>query len=260
MKDPIDSFQRILDRTAEKSEESRPPYDCVVADSWELSLHDLLGLTWPCDAVPEFQVIWTETTRRLAAKGLAVGKGTYGGWDDADRALARAAWCLTRHLRPGNVIETGVGRGVTTQVILEALERNGTGHLWSVDLPPLLERSLREQIGAAVSKQCRHRWTYVLGSSRRRLPGLLARLGEIDLFLHDSMHTKRNVRFELDRAWPALTPNGVVLVDDVHRHWGFHSFTEGFPGHPWLIGHHDDDEDIFGIIQKASEPAGRNRR
>ena len=49
------------------------------------------------------------------------------------------------------------------------------------------------------------------------LRGLVAGLGEVDLFVHDSMHTTRNVRFELDLVWPALTPNGVVLIDDVER-------------------------------------------
>jgi hypothetical protein len=43
------------------------------------------------------------------------------------------------------------------------------------------------------------------------------RLGQIDLFVHDSMHTARNVRFELEPVWPALTPGGAVLIDDVER-------------------------------------------
>ena len=35
------------------------------------------------------------------------------------------------------VVETGVAHGVTSRFILEALERNGRGFLWSIDLPPL---------------------------------------------------------------------------------------------------------------------------
>jgi hypothetical protein len=50
---------------------------------------------------------------------------------------------------------------------------------------------------------------------------LLSRLGQIDLFIHDSLHSERNVRFELDRAWAALTPNGALVVDDVDANWGF---------------------------------------
>ena len=78
----------------------------------------------------------------------------------------------------------------------------------SIDLPPI-DRSLQQQVGAAVGNRYADRWSYLKGSSRRHLPILLARLGQIDLFIHDSLHSERNVRFELDRAWAALKPGGV---------------------------------------------------
>jgi hypothetical protein len=58
---------------------------------------------------------------------------------------------------------------------------------------------------------------------------LLENLGQIDLFIHDSLHSERNVRFELDRAWPVLGPKGVIVVDDVDANWGFRSFTLTVP-------------------------------
>jgi hypothetical protein len=58
---------------------------------------------------------------------------------------------------------------------------------------------------------------------------VLSHLGEIDLFVHDSLHSERNVRFELDRAWAALRPNGALVVDDIDANWGFRSFTQTFP-------------------------------
>src|SRR4029453_1272831 len=126
----------------------------------------------------------------------------------------RAIWCLTRHLRPRTVVETGVGHGVTSRFVLEALERNGGGHLWSIDLPPW-DRDWRAQISAAVGDLHAERWSYVKGSSRRRLPDFLAPVGQIDLFIHDSLHSEHNVRFELDRAWVSLNPLGAIVVDDV---------------------------------------------
>jgi hypothetical protein len=41
---------------------------------------------------------------------------------------------------------------------------------------------------------------------------LLSCLGRIDLFIHDSLHSERNVRFELDRAWAALRPNRSIVT------------------------------------------------
>ena len=80
----------------------------------------------------------------------------------------------------------------------------------------------------AVTDRHTMRWTYINGSSRLRLTRLLSQLGQIDLFVHDSIHSERNVRFELDRAWANLKPGGALVVDDVDANWGFHSFTKTF--------------------------------
>ena len=71
----------------------------------------------------------------------------------------------------------GVGHGLTTSAILQAISRNGNGELWSIDLPPLVERRLAIETG-------------------------------------DSMHTSRITSFELNCVWPALAYSGAALVDD----------------------------------------------
>jgi hypothetical protein len=65
-----------------------------------------------------------------------------------------------------------------------------------------------------------------LGFDRRQ--ELLFHLGPIDLFIHDSLHSERNVRFELDRAWAAMAPKGALGVDDLDGNWDFRSFTLAF--------------------------------
>jgi hypothetical protein len=195
----------------------------------------------------------------LEAKGIRAGPESFQWWNDGDAALVRAIWCLIRHLKPRKVVETGVAHGVTSRFILEALKRNGDGHLWSIDLPPL-ERSWHEQIGAAVGAGHSDRWTYIRGSSRRRLSGLLHQLGAIDLFIHDSLHSERNVRFELERAWPFLGEKGAIVVDDIDANWGFRSFTEIFASQISLIGVAEplrpdtrrfNKKGLFGIILKT---------
>ena len=151
-----------------------------------------------------------------------------------------------------------MAHGVTSRCVLEALDRNGDGHLWSIDLPPV-DRFWRQQVGAAVGDRYADRWSYIAGSSRRRLPELLSSLGEIDLFIHDSLHSERNVRFELDRAWAALAVNGALVVDDVDANWGFRSFTQALADKQFMIGEaeplHPDSRRIngkglFGVILK----------
>ena len=93
--------------------------------------------------------------------------------------MARAAWCTVLHQRPSVVVETGVARGVTSRVVLEALDRNERGHLWSIDLPHPREKDLHAQIGAAVPSSRRSRWSFVEGLQPKAvtLAASLARSG-----------------------------------------------------------------------------------
>ena len=224
-------------------------YEYDTDPEWEAHLHERLGQPWPCEAAREFDALWSEVTRSLEMQGLAIGRGAYGGWDDGDRGLARAVWCLTRHLPAAAVVETGVARGVTSRVILEALERNGSGRLCSIDLPAL-DSSLHDEIGAAVPSELRARWEYLNGTSRSRLPGVLEDLGEIDLFVHDSSHTARNLCFELERAWGALH-RGAVVADDIDRNDGFARFMRARPDAPTFIAAADDSGALFAVALKG---------
>jgi Methyltransferase domain len=258
VRNPAETWTTIRDTHVAERERRGPQCRYEADDSWEPWLHARLGVPWPCQFASEFHGLWPEIVAELEAKGIRPGPESFGSWNDGDAGLVRAIWCLTRHLRPKNVVETGVAHGVTSRFILEALEKNGSGHLSSIDLPPM-ERVWREQVGLAVSESHAGRWTYIKGPSRLRLPKLLSQLGQIDLFIHDSLHSERNVRFELDRAWANLRPGGAIVVDDVDANWGFRSFTKTFSGHQSVICEaeplHPDlrrfnQKGLFGIIFK----------
>ena len=256
--DPLEIWTTIYDVYVAQREQRGPQCRYKSDVNWEQRLHEALGVPWPCNAASEFWDLWPKVISELEAKEIRAGPESFQHWNDGDAGLVRAIWCLTRHLTPKKVVETGVAHGVTSRCILEALTRSRDGHLWSIDLPPL-ERVWRKQVGAAVGHRYPDRWSYVRGSSRRHLAKLLSRLGQIDLFIHDSLHSERNVRFELDRAWAALRTNGALVVDDVDANWGFRSFTQTFSGHPSLICEaeplHPDlrrfnKKGLFGIIVK----------
>lgn len=226
--DPAETINAVRERIVARRGRHVPP-DVYVADAdWQRWLHDRLGLPWPCPLSSEFYDLWPQVVAELEGKGIRVGPMSFKNWNDGDAAFVRAIWCLTRHLRPAKVVETGVAHGMTSRFILEALERNGAGHLWSVDYPPL-DEAYHEQIGVAVPADKRARWSYIRGSSRLRLPPLLAELKEIDLFIHDSLHSEANVCFELERSWAALRRGGAIVVDDIDSNWGFHLFTQKLP-------------------------------
>jgi hypothetical protein len=258
--DTVGQWLEGAERAREKLAELRPragrPVEGMPKTDWERSLHLLLGAPWPCREEETFSALWAQTLALLEYRGLTVGRGAYCGWDDGDRGLARAAWCLTRHLAPVNVVETGVARGLTTGLVLQALASNGAGHLWSIDLPPWRHhRALAGQAAVAVPRELTARWTLINGSSRRRLPPLLDELGAIDLFIHDSSHSYRNMSFEVAQAWRALRPGSFLLVDDVHRNSAFEDCAARFGPVSHFTCPADDGQGMFGVIRKPAAPA-----
>jgi len=258
--DPLEICTTVYDRFVYMRERKRPQWECKSNEDWELQLHEHLHVSCPCSAIEEFRILLPEVLDSLLRSGIRVGPESFGTWNDGDVGLARAIYCLTRHLQPSNVVETGVGHGVTSRFVLEALARNGSGHLWSIDLPPE-SPELRSEIGIAVDRRFTHQWTLLQGSSRRRLPQLLNKLQKIDLFIHDSLHSERNVRFELSQALSAMREGGVIVVDDIDANYGFDSFTRDSPYLPYLICESEpikpdprrfNGKGMFGIIFKSS--------
>jgi len=226
-----------------------------------MALHEFVGAPWPCRESEEFPTLWSAVIERLTSSGMSLGRGAFAGWGDGEPGLVRAAWCLTRHLRPVNVLETGVGRGITSHFILQALTQTGEGHLWSIDLPPPGRPDLRDQVGVAVSPALRSRWSYVKGSSRRRLPGLLDDLHEIDLFVHDSRHSARNLLYELEHARRAVRRGGFLIADDVDLNCGLHRYREQHPEDKVFVcpaeplvpdPGRQNDRGVFAVIAKGA--------
>ncbi len=234
--DPMEFWVRILERHAARSEIPAPIGLYKPDQDWELRLQSLMGLPSSAELSGQFWLLWADVMAELQAKGIRPGPESFKAWNDGDAGFVRAIWGLVDHLRPLNVVETGVAHGVTSRLILEGLDRNAQGHLWSIDRPPI-DPHWKGHIGIAVRDQLRNRWSYIaeFGAGVNCL-SLLDRLGQIDLFIHDSLHSERNVRFELERcAWAALRPGGALVVDDIDVNCGFHHFVQALTDHAWLV-------------------------
>jgi hypothetical protein len=148
-------------------------------------------------------------------------------------------YLIVRTARPRVVVETGVASGISSTIILEALRRNGVGRLYSIDLPSRREGGYlnadgrKEEVflrgdlapGWLVPPELRSAWELLLGRSQELLPGLLERLGSVDLFFHDSEHSTDTMRFEFEAAWPRIAEGGFLYADDVTWNRAFDDFS-----------------------------------
>jgi hypothetical protein len=139
---------------------------------------------------------------------------------------------LVRKLKPEIFVETGVAAGESTAYILQGLMDNKKGKLYSIDLPfqwyvygnhklHLDSLPAGQMPGYLVPNKLKKNWRLILGDTYEKLPEILNKLKEIDIFLHDSEHTLKTMSFEYKQAWPHLKKGGYLMSDDT-------DFTEAF--------------------------------
>ncbi len=221
--------------------QSRPDYETA---GWEDALRELETLLGGAESILREQALAEaeENARRLL-KSIRAEDPFLQRWA-ADSVLARCCYLVCRLLKPEVVMETGVAYGVSSAFILKALEENGRGTLHSVDLPPL-RREYERFWGIAVAEELKKRWSVHRGASGRILPELLGDLGAVDLFLHDSLHTRRNMRREFEAVWPYLRGGGVILADDVERNRAFGELQEKSPAY-WRVVRDREQHPLWG--------------
>ena len=220
----------------------RPPAHETVA--WEAVLRALEAFPGQADDIlRESALLEIEGgTRRLL--GSIRGEDAFSQRWAADSLFARLCYLSCRLTRPTTVVETGVAYGVSAAYILRAMQVNGRGTLHSIDLPPP-RRDYGRFWGVAVPEDLRAGWRLHRGSSRRLLPGLLEALGPLDLFVHDSLHTRRNMGREFETAWPSLRPGGILLADDVERNPAFADLRRRDPT-LWLVVRDREKDPLHG--------------
>lgn len=175
-------------------------------------------------------------------------------------------YAIVRAKRPQVMIETGGTPGKSTAFILRAMERNNTGLLYTIDLPPAMNSATRlskhvmwhESLpagavsGWVVPDYLRARHTTLIGKSSDRLPPLLQMLGSLDIFLHDSDHSYENMMWEFETSLPKMASDGLILSDDVMDNTSFFDFCRK---------HNLDNTHVFNLgaacINKNSKPLNR---
>ena len=133
-------------------------------------------------------------------------------------------YLLIRLIKPDLVVETGVSSGASSAYILRALKDNKKGKLYSIDLP--FEFSTGRKSGWLVPEALRDRWDLRIGDAKEILTPLLKEIGEIDCFVHDSLHTYDHMTWEFKSVYPYLRSEGLFLSHDVGRNEAFFDFMK----------------------------------
>jgi predicted O-methyltransferase YrrM len=137
----------------------------------------------------------------------------------------RFLYWLTRYMKPQVVLETGVAAGWSSRAFLCALKKNGTGRLYSSDLPYFRLPQPERFVGVLVEPELRKDWTLELDGDEANLPRILARVPRVDLFHYDSDKMRSGREFAVSLVREKLSPNGVIVMDDIYNDDWFKNYV-----------------------------------
>ena len=155
---------------------------------------------------------------------------------------------LCRITQPLIVVETGVAYGISSSYILHALKKNGKGTLYSID-DTFRPWETKKMIGAAIPNELKENWELIVGKSSDKLKEISSSMNNIDIFLHDSLHTYKNMFFEFNLMWPCIKKNGFLLSDDISDNNAFIDFYSTKKIIPILLKN-EENEISLGILRK----------
>ena len=147
----------------------------------------------------------------------------------------RSGWyAIVRAAQPDHVVETGTHLGLGSCVIAAALLRNGHGRLTTIDIDP--------EAGYLIGEP----WASVIDRRVGDSTDMLGALRDVDIFLHDSLHTYDYETRELTAVKPNLHDDAIILSDNAHesaalsdwaeRNGRHFLFFKEQPSHHWWPG------------------------
>ncbi|MEV4709773.1 class I SAM-dependent methyltransferase [Micromonospora sp. NPDC049374] len=182
----------------------------------KLSRHHLAWFVSVVCELPVKQVrkylaeIEADDALRQHISSAIAGAARRGLADKQVRYARRIGWyAMVRAKRPKHIVETGVDKGLGSCVLAAALLRNAAeghpGRVSSIDINPEAGYLARTAPWSEVID-------LVIGDSVESITALDR---PVDLFLHDSDHSRAYERREFAAVEPKLAPGAMLLTDNV---------------------------------------------
>ena len=185
---------------------------------------------------------------KLKSKNYPSKKKPYPVEYSLDDKSGLFLYLLCKIIKPEKIVETGVAYGLSSMYILQALNENNKGTLYSIDSVFSPWQS-KEMIGAVIPSNLRHRWKFIFGSSSEKLQDTLSQLHKIDIFFHDSLHTYKNMTFEFETAWKFIVKNGFLISDDIGDNNAFYDFTKKINLNSFILP--QKEHSFLGLVHKV---------
>lgn len=134
---------------------------------------------------------------------------------------------MTRKLKPGVAVETGVAAGFSSYATLLGLEANGFGTLFSSDLPYFRIPHPEQYVGVLVPEELRGRWQLSIDGDRLNIPKILGQVSCIDFIHYDSDKSYRERKWAMEQLMPLTNKGFVVIMDDIQDDSYFAELVSG---------------------------------
>lgn len=141
-----------------------------------------------------------------------------------DDVEAELTYLQLRERAPKVVVEIGTFHGWSTTWILQALRRNGVGHLYSYDIVDNVVRNVPDDLRDG-------RWTFTKGDVRQHLASMPT---DVDYLFIDAAHNASFAKWYISELFPRV-PGGIrVSVHDVYHYRFAVPLSEGAVIMRWI--------------------------
>jgi hypothetical protein len=210
------------------------------AVSTEEAIYRLTGLGKYQSVMNKYSKIIIEAEKIMQKCPVRMGRG----------ANLELLYQFVNYLEATRVIETGVGYGWSSLIILLSLQDREGSMLYSTDMP-YIGRNNDKWVGCIVPESLHKYWKIIKYADREAVPMAIKKLHNVDFCHYDSDKTYEGRIWAYTKLWSVLRQGGILVSDDVNDNNGFLDFCRSVNKEPIIVKKSYEDRVTYqGIIQK----------
>ena len=137
--------------------------------------------------------------------------------------------------KPNIVLETGVAAGLSSRCILEAINKNNKGTLYSSDLPYFRLNNPEKNIGIMVPNSLKNNWHLEILGDEKNIKKFKQIINYVDIVIYDSDKRyigKSNFFKSINNL---IKEDSIIVIDDIHNDSFFIEYVKEKNYKNWFI-------------------------